>query len=519
MGCSVVLEAVDWTASAPEGPERCSEVVEQRLRLVQALRAHVPEHPVRLTVAVQLPSDCAGVGDGSLSGGALLGFLRAVRSERPDWAVRLVEAQRDARALAEELVADTDEDWVRLLRGQRWLPRTDVQPFATGERILMPVSGSVLITGGLGGIGLGAAHMLAAAGADHLVLVGRRQPDASQQAQLDDIRGLGCDVTVAVADVRDRERLGEIIDEAEQVAPLSGVIHAAGVLADALVDDLTPEGLGQVLAPKLEGGWHLHELTRTRDLDFFILCSSAAGFLGSPGQANHAAASTFLDALAHHRRARRLPAVSLAWGPWEEIGAVAGDHRLRRLQALGVGALTSREGLEGLHAHLHSPEAAVGILRLVPGRTPDPTRLPPALQGLLPSGPSPDPDGGAVRQEILALPATARVAAMRRHLHAIAGEVVGVDGPGLDGGLPLQDVGFDSLLGMELRDRLEKALDLSLSASLVWTFPTLNDLAAGLLERIEEECADGMSPIDVPMTELSHADESQLAEMLAAELD
>ncbi|MCL9797411.1 beta-ketoacyl reductase, partial [Frankia sp. AgKG'84/4] len=191
-----------------------------------------------------------------------------------------------------------------------------------------------------------------------------------------DLAAGGVEVSVRAADVADRAQLTDLLAAIPADHPLTGVVHCAGVLDDAVIPALTPERLDPVLRPKVDSAWHLHELTRHLDLSAFVLFSSAAGVFGGPGQGSYAAANAFLDALAHQRRAAGLPATSLAWGLWEqrsELTGRLGDPDLRRLERAGVRPLTSAEGLR------------LFDVALAAGRAP---------RGAGPRGPSPPPGGG-----------------------------------------------------------------------------------------------------------------------------
>ncbi|GDY58214.1 hypothetical protein SVIO_088370 [Streptomyces violaceusniger] len=202
-------------------------------------------------------------------------------------------------------------------------------------------AGTVLITGGTGTLGgLVARHLVAEHGVEHLLLVGRRGPHAPGVAELvAELEAAGASVTVAACDVADRDAVRELLAGVPAEVPLRGVVHAAGVLDDATVEGLGWEQIERVLAPKVDAAWHLHELTRDMGLEAFVLFSSAAGVLGNAGQANYAAANTFLDALAQHRQAQGLPAVSLAWGLWAQDSGMTGhlDHEDHaRLNRTGI---------------------------------------------------------------------------------------------------------------------------------------------------------------------------------------
>ncbi len=226
-----------------------------------------------------------------------------------------------------------------------------------------------LITGGLGGIGLAVAAWLVAEGACHLLLTSRRPPNADAQARLAEWAALGVHVTYAQVDVTDATAMTQLLAQIEAAHPLRGIIHSAGVLEDKALLQQNWESFRHVLAPKLMGAWHLHTLTQGMPLDFFVLFSSAAGLLGNRGQANHAAANTFLDALAWRRHAQGLPALSINWGAWSEVGVAAhlSPHQQEQMRANGMGWIAPQSGIGALAYLLRSaaqPQAAaqVGVI-------------------------------------------------------------------------------------------------------------------------------------------------------------
>ncbi|KAK1185165.1 type I polyketide synthase [Streptomyces sp. NBS 14/10] len=357
--------------------------------------------------------------------------------------------------------------------------------------------GTVLITGGTGTLGGALARHLADTGrARHLLLAGRRGPDAPGAEELRrELSELGARVTIAACDLGDRAAVARLLGAIPAERPLTAVIHAAGVVDDATLGSLTPRHLAAALAAKADAAWHLHTLTRHADVAAFVLFSSVAGLLGSPGQGNYAAANAFLDALAHHRRDSGLPAVSLAWGLWEQSSGMTGhlDQADRaRLARLGISPLTTGQAL-GLF------DAALGHHRpvLVPARldTPDPhpgsSTVPPLYRGLVGSrtrrtrpvspttGPSPlhtrlDGHGPAEQHEIL-------LSLVRSH----AALVLGRDDPDtVHPGAHFRGLGFDSLTAVELRNRLNAATGLRLSTTLVFDHPTPDELARHVGEQV-----------------------------------
>ena len=210
--------------------------------------------------------------------------------------------------------------------------------------------GTYLITGGLGGLGLETAAWLVEQGARHLALLSRRStPDAEATAAIEQLRQQGTDVRLFQADVAEQSQLATALTQIKAtLPPLRGVIHGAGVLRDGVLQQLTWEQMKPVLAPKVWGAWNLHELTQDLPLDLFVLYSSAAALLGSPGQGSHVAANSCLDALAHHRHRLGLPALSINWGPWSEVGSAATDAIHQQMQSRGVGAIAPSQGRQAL---------------------------------------------------------------------------------------------------------------------------------------------------------------------------
>ena len=323
--------------------------------------------------------------------------------------------------------------------------------------------GTVLITGGTGTLGaLAARHLITAHGARKVLLTSRRGPDAPGAGELADSLGkLGADVRIAACDVADRDSLTQAVGSTR----LTAVVHAAGVLDDGLVTGLTPSRLARVITPKADAAWLLHELAAGHDLAAFMLFSSASGILGEPGQANYAAANASLDALAQYRRARGLPAISLAWGVWQQRSGMTGHLTgadLERLERTGMGALPSAAGLALLDTALAGDEALAVPMRLAPA---------PAAAASQdradqdPPDPAPDPPdpapAGDDQEQLLDL--------VRRHAAAALGHPdAGTVGPDQ----AFRDLGFDSLTGVELRNRLSSSTGLRLPAGLISDNPT-----------------------------------------------
>jgi polyketide synthase 12 len=367
-----------------------------------------------------------------------------------------------------------------------------------GKLVLMPPraldpAGTVLVTGGTGSLGgLVARHLVAEHGVASVILASRQGGEAPGAQELRaELQALGARVAIERCDVADRDQLVELLARVPAEHPLSAVVHAAGALDDGVLQALDPERLERVLAPKVDAAWHLHELTRDLDLQAFVLFSSAAGTLGAPGQGNYAAANTFLDALAAHRRGLGLPATSIAWGLWAQTSGLTealdeGD-RLRFARS-GLRALAPEQGLALFDAARESVEAQVVALRLdaVALRAQARAGTTPALlRGLVRTPPRrPLAEGRRTLAERLAgTPESERERIVLGLIRAEAAIVLGHSGPqDVDGQRTFKELGFDSLSAVELRNRLNALTGLRLPATLVFDYPTPARLAGHLLE-------------------------------------
>ncbi|CPR04842.1 polyketide synthase [Mycobacterium bohemicum DSM 44277] len=353
-------------------------------------------------------------------------------------------------------------------------------------------SGTVLITGGTGMAGSALArHVVARHGVRDLVLVSRRGPDAPGAGELvAELEASGARARVVACDAADRDELAALIADITAEQRLSAVIHAAGVLDDAVVTSLTPERLDAVLRAKADAAWNLHELTRDLDVSAFVLFSSLAGLVGSSGQANYAAANTFVDGLAAHRRASGLPAISLGWGLWDQVSDMTGglDAAGRaRLGRDGVLALSSDEALELFDTAMVLDEAFLAPARIdLAALRAHAVAVPPMFADLVnaPSRRQVDDSLAAAKsksalaQRLHGLPESEQRAVlvdlMRSHIATVLGNV---SPEVIDPDKAFGDLGFDSLTAVEMRNRLKAATGLSLSPTLIFDYPTPNGLA------------------------------------------
>ncbi|MFJ3651469.1 SDR family NAD(P)-dependent oxidoreductase [Streptomyces murinus] len=400
----------------------------------------------------------------------------------------------------------------------------------TGKLVLtvprpLDSDGTVLITGGTGTLGgLVARHLVTAHGIRRLLLTSRRGPAApGADALVAELAGLGARADVVACDSADRAALAAVLDGIDPAHPLTAVIHAAGTLDDTPVDRLTPDRIDRVLRPKADAAWHLHELTRDHDLSAFVLFSSAAGTLGTAGQANYAAANAFLDALARRRRAEGRPAVSLAWGLWaqaSELTGALGAQDLERLGRTGVAALPTPEALGLLDAGLAAVRADLVPVRLTTASRTG-TDVPPLLRALVRRPATRRragtlADGPAPAERLAALPEAERRQALldlvREHTAVVFGLAAPADiGPNQ----VFRKLGSDSLTSVELRNRLKDATGLKLSATLVFDHPTPAALADHLHERLAPAPAGGPEPANSAVLSSGGVEEHELVRLEA----
>ncbi|MEU7109763.1 SDR family NAD(P)-dependent oxidoreductase, partial [Streptomyces sp. NPDC046215] len=432
-----------------------------------------------------------GAVDGTdLAGAAVWGLVRSAQSESPGRFVLVdLESDADAAVLSQALASDEPQLLVR--EGQIFAARLVRAQSRNTADVAWDVSGRVLVTGGTGGLGrVLARHLVVEHGVGSLLLVSRSGPAAvGAEEFVAELAAHGADVIVEACDVSDRGAVADLVSR----YPVSAVVHTAGVLDDGVIGSLTAERLAAVMRPKVDAAWNLHEATKGLELDAFVVFSSVAGTFGSAGQANYAAGNAFLDALARHRRAQGLVATSLAWGPWSQDSGMTGtltEADLQRITRSGMPPLTAEEGLALFDTALGTDEPVLLPVHL------DLTALRaqgeplPLLRSLI-----------RTRNRRTAVGGSATAAGLVRRLAGLSGNerrVVLLDlvrdrvAAVLDHARPdtidpsraFQDLGFDSLTAIELRNGLGKATGLRLSATVVFDYPTADALAGHLLDEL-----------------------------------
>jgi myxalamid-type polyketide synthase MxaB len=370
------------------------------------------------------------------------------------------------------------------------------------SRLPARFDGAYLISGGLGALGLRVAEWLVQNGARHVALIGRQAAAPEAETRLESLRQTGAHVITLQGDVAVAADVQAIMHQLDATMPeLKGVIHAAAVLDDGLMADQTWARFRRVMAPKMAGAWNLHEATQHKALDFFVMFSSAVSVLGNAGQGNYAAANTFLGSLASYRRHRGLPATAIHWGPWAQTGMAASQaNRGERLSAQGIHSLAPEMGLAALHRILSETERWVQPCVLAMDWTAyadylalDPHApflvhvLPTASIASAASNPASEAPAADIRQELEAAPDGQRYRLLLSHLQAQAAKVLGYDGTTtMVVDRPLMEQGFDSLLAVDMKNRLNRMLQISLPVSLLFDYPTLGKIAEYILFEVLE---------------------------------
>ncbi|MBF6049189.1 SDR family NAD(P)-dependent oxidoreductase [Streptomyces sp. NRRL B-1677] len=479
-------------AGGPGLPEALRTTTRQVLEQVQErLAAPADSRPLVLVTTRAIAAD--GAPAPALAAAAARGLVRSAQTEQPG---RLLLADVDGteesrRALPAAVAAAlaAGETQVVLREGAATVPRlarTAPEPERPGWSFAP--DGTVLITGGVGLLGrLLAGHLVREHGVRHLLLVSRRGPDAPEAAALvEELEAQGARATVVSCDVADREALAGLLAGIPDQHRLTAVVHAAGALDDGLVEAMTPQRLDTVFGPKADAAWHLHELTAELGLSAFVLCSSAAGVLGTAGQSNYAAANAFLDALAAHRRARGLEATSLAWGLWADAGGLTGHLRgtdVSRIARQGVRPLQAQDGLALFDAAGRLDDPLLVPLAVESSGTDGP--VPPILREVLRSRrPAARTLAGAAADPAARWSRLPEAELEREVLDLVRTEAATVlghtDGTGVGPARPFKELGVDSLTAVELRNRLNTATGLQLPATVIFDHSTPEVLAAHL---------------------------------------
>jgi acyl transferase domain-containing protein/surfactin synthase thioesterase subunit/acyl carrier protein len=496
------LDAAPWGRAEHESLEN-----DQRLGFLSVafaaqaiLRRSWPTKP-RLWLVTRGTQAVAGAPVVGVASASIWGLGRTIALEHPELDCSLVDLDParqagEASALLHEIEAPEAEAQLAFRGSARHVARLVQSSFdsAPSPTFRLEEHASYLITGGLGGLGLSAAAWMVGQGARHLVLVGRRAPSEDAKAAIRSMEAAGAEVLVFSADVSRGEEVDRVIRETRQRMPrLRGILHAAGVgHQSTLLDQLTESSFWPVMTPKLLGAFHLHAATKHAPLDFFVLYSSASAALGLVGHAGYAGANAVLDAMAHALRDAGVPALSIQWGAFSDAGLAARDASGDRMGRGGLESLTPDQGNLALSRLLGKPTAEVAVMRLAINRwfevfpqhadSPFWSELHQASASPRPSLAA-EPVAAQLQQKIAAAAPNERLELLERLVRDELGKVLRLDPAQITRTDPFYTHGFDSLMGLELRNRLQVSLGLKLSMADIITHAQIDALSEFLAQR------------------------------------
>jgi 8-amino-7-oxononanoate synthase len=359
-----------------------------------------------------------------------------------------------------------------------------------------------LVTGGMGALGLQVAHWLTEQGAKTLVLTGRSVPSEQAQQDIQRLEQKGVQIQLIQADIAQPLEVQAMFEQVgRSLPPIRGIIHAAGILDDGVLQGQTWERFDRVMAPKVAGSWNLHRYSRDLPLDFFVCFSSVASLLGSPGQGNYAAANAFMDGLAHYRRSLGLPGLSLNWGPWAEVGMAAelSDRNAARLAMSGITPLDPDLALEALEALLTQTGPQIGIMQIEWAKflaQISNGAVPPFLEQIASALEGEAQSVSAFRLQLDAAPTEERLALLTQHVQSQIAKVMGLSSPEeVELERSFTDLGMDSLMGMEMKSRLQASLSCSFPITLAMDYPTVGSLIHYIDREVLSVAAVSPSPV------------------------
>jgi acyl transferase domain-containing protein/acyl carrier protein len=494
-------------------PGQCSGICQAAHALAQT------DHPPQLWLVTRGAQPVNGNQDVNLNQTAIWGVGRTIALEQPGLRCKRIDLDPTGghQNLLEEISYPDDEDQVAFRDGKRYVLR-----LVRSESLPMEASGSsrgaspahdsegalrfhddstYLITGGLRGLGLLVAEWMVKHGARRLVLVGRNPASEEAGIAIQRMSNAGAAILVRQADVGQYAEIAGVIREINSLpGRLSGVVHAAGVLSDGVLQQQDEPRMRRVMGPKVWGAWHLHELTAGAGLEFFVMFSSLASVLGSKGQANHAAANAFLDSLAHFRRGRGMCGSSIQWGAWSEVGAAASADLRQSLKAKGIGEIRPDQGLDLLAEVLRrdSVEIAAGpvewqvfLREVAGGRAPWLAELV-DRKATMAAAPASQKDLGRL---LAAAPRAEKKKIVAALVLTETARVLGLKPDAVEMQRPLNEYGLDSLMSLELRNKLVAATGIGIPVSLLFDYPS----AGELVDRLHKIFAEPFSPNETPI--------------------
>ncbi|MDJ1183275.1 type I polyketide synthase [Roseofilum casamattae] len=435
--------------------------------------------------------------------------------------------QGTLNALPHKIFASSDiQEAFRYMQQAKHIGKVVISMPVSQNEVTITSDATYLITGGLGALGLEIAQWLVEQGARSLMLTSRRSPSETAQTKIAQLEATGASVQVVAADISQEKAVSNLMqtlpqDNGKGSLPLKGIIHAAGVLDDALLQNMSWQQFTKVLAPKMNGTWYLHQHSQHLSLDFFVCFSSIASMLGSAGQGNYAAANGFMDAMANYRQGLGLPALTLNWGPWGQVGMAANltEEHQHRLEASGLKAIAPEDGMQALGELLSGSSGQVGVfpvkwsafLQQVPERSQvsfleNFSSSIAAEDIAIDNSADEDEKGDRLLDEIQAAPSEERDALLLVHLSEKISHLLGMKDGQIDREKPLTMMGLDSLMAVELRNLLQRELEVDIAIPQLIEGISVLEITDLVSQKI---LLDQISSVDDSATEDIHEDDME----------
>ncbi|NER47833.1 MAG: alpha/beta fold hydrolase [Symploca sp. SIO1A3] len=429
----------------------------------------------------------------------LWGLGRTIASEYPQLWGGLVDldpqgSEDELEILLKQITDSQKEDHLAVRDRKTYVPRLVKHIPQESQPLSLRSDATYLITGGLGALGLKTAAWMAEKGARNLVLISRRQPSEQAQQTIQGLEELGTQVKVLSADISVESDVANILEQIQtSLPPLVGIIHAAGVLDDGVLQQTNWERFTKVMAPKVKGTWNLHKLTQNISLDFFVCFSSISSLLGSPGQGNYAAANAFMDTIVHYRREMGLSGLTINWGAWSESGMatrLASQHQ-NRMKTAGISSISPEQGIQVLEQLLNNQSTTqVGVLPVdwsvltKQFSSANPGSL---LLDLLQQEKLLEKTDEEILEKLQAAPITERQDILRTYVQSLVAKTIGIHSSKISIDDNFIELGIDSLMGMEIINQLSRELDFIIYPREFYERPTINSLTQYLIAELSED--------------------------------
>ncbi|NEQ68582.1 MAG: alpha/beta fold hydrolase, partial [Symploca sp. SIO2D2] len=429
----------------------------------------------------------------------LWGLGRTIASEHPQLWGGLIDldpqgSEDEVEILLQQITDSQKEDHLAVRDRKTYVPRLVKHIPQESQPLSLRSDATYLITGGLGALGIKTAAWMAEKGARNLILISRRHPSEQVQQTIQGLEELGTQVEILSADISVESDVANILEQIQtSLPPLVGIIHAAGVLDDGVLQQTNWERFTKVMAPKVKGTWNLHKLTQNVSLDFFVCFSSISSLLGSPGQGNYAAANAFMDAIVHYRREMGLSGLTINWGAWSESGMatrLASQHQ-NRMKTAGISSISPEQGIQVLEQLLNNQSTTqVGVLPVdwsVLAKQLSSANPGSLLLALLQQEKLPEKKDEEILEKLQAASITERQDILRTYVQSLVAKTIGIHSSKISIDDNFIELGIDSLMGMEIINQLSRDLDFIIYPREFYERPTINSLTQYLIAELSED--------------------------------